>query len=394
MQLSAESATTKSGDKEIFLEKKRSSRWSLSVPRDAALIGAIFVCLCAALVSCSAPKELLLGFSGSLSGTDYLLGVEGRNAAELFVAQTNSKGGIKGRKLKLIVEDVKSDPNAVVKVDEALLDAGAIAIVGHFTSAAAESALGFASAKRIALVSPTATAESLSGKDDFLFRTVMSSKRDPEILIDHMRSKGREKLLIIATAGNSAYTSTYIDYARANSVAAGLIVYENLADASAERLKSFGAPDAVLIVASSLDTGTIAQRLRLAEIRAPIYASGWAGNGDLIEYGGAAVEGSIFVHQIDAQLPSIGPFAAAYLAAYGSEPSFGAIETWDSMLFATKAMALGGTDRESFYEAARSIRSFEGISGPIRIDEFGDASRPLHIKEVRSGRIVVVGTAN
>jgi branched-chain amino acid transport system substrate-binding protein len=323
-----------------------------------------------------------------------MLGVDGRNAAELFVSELNARGGIKGRRLRLAVEDFRSDPSIVEAGDEALLRAGAIAIVGHFTSAAAKAALPFADRERIVLVSPTATAESLSGKDDYFFRTVMSSKMDPVSLVKIMKTRGLTSLLLIATTGNQAYTSTYLDYVRENAQITGDISYARLDEVSVETLKPFREARAVLIVASPFDTGTIAQRLRLAGIKAPVFASGWAANSDLIEYGGAAADGIVFVHQIDESLPQVKAFAQAYKKVYGSAPSFGAIETWDAMLLVAKVIEAGGTDRASFYKTIKTITSFEGISGPISLDSAGDATRPLRIMEVRGGAIHVLGTTD
>lgn len=286
--------------------------------------------LAAALLSaasCTPTGDIVIGFAASLSGKDAALGVDGRNAAELYVRQINAGGGIGGRKIKLVAKDFRSDDARIVPSDEELLRDGAVAIVGHFTSAAVNAALEFANREKITLVSPAATSTDLSGKDDLFFRTIMSSAKDPVFLAGHMRSRGATSLLIIKSSSNRSYTATYADHMRTAMNVVAEIEYGDAKAIDFGRIAAIPKIDAILVIANSIDTGTIAQALKIRGIRKPLYLSGWAGDDTLIEYGGEAVEGAIFVHQIDNTNESLGGFIDDYRAVYGVPPSFAAIET-------------------------------------------------------------------
>jgi len=369
-------------------------------PRSSLAAFLVALATMAALPSCSRPEPVLIGFAASLTGKDYMLGVDGRNALELFARERNAGGGIAGRRIELAIRDFASDDANVVEMDRQLVeDEGAGLVLGHFTSSSAELALPYFDAAGIPLVSPAATSTGLGGRDDAFFRTIMSSGRDPFLLAEHMASAGVDAVMVIATAQNAPYVSTYVDVIAGAMPVAGDFRYVDVhgldyaAMAAALEREPAGTDAAVLVVASAIDTGTIAQELRKRGIDEPLYVSGWAGNDDLVTYGGKAVEGAVFVHQIDFGSPGVVDFADRYERLFGTRPGFGAVETWDAMLFVEAALRTAAADGTSLLEAMRSIRSFEGASGTILMDAYGDARRALYFKQVRGGSIVVTGKA-
>jgi branched-chain amino acid transport system substrate-binding protein len=342
--------------------------------------------------ACAAKPPIVIGLGGSMSGNDAALGVSGRNAAQLFVRRANEAGGVKGRHLELAIGDFKSDPSLIVPTDRSLVRRGAVVIVGHFTSAQATAAVDFANAARIVLVSPSATTDSLGGKDDFFFRTGMSSRHDAEAIASNMAERGLRRLLVIETTKNKAYADTYTrPLAKAGLIALDLpfgdpkaVDFDRAAAAKA---------DSILIIAVAVDAGFIAQGLRLHGLRQPLYLSGWAATAgdDVIKSGGAAVEGAWFAHQTDETDPALAPIKADYKAVYGTDVDFEVLQTWDAMCLVRAALEAGGTDRESFYRAIRAIRSFRGAADTIRLDDCGDASRSLFIRAIRDGAIEIIG---
>lgn len=356
------------------------------------------VCLLALASACRSREPISIGFAASLSGKDYQLGVEGRNAAELFVKEANASGGIAGRPLRLEIRDFESDDAKVAPLTGELVAVGIELIVGYYTSSAALAALaapGLAPGGA-ALVSPSATSAGLDGKADALYRTIMSSRNDAASLMVHMRGAGLSRPLLIGTQGNEPYHATYAVPLRERSTPAAELRFRSVGDLDYARiaeLAALGAYDSIVIVASPLDTGAVAQELALRGLSRPLYLSGWAGNDDLLTYGGAAVEGAVFVHQTDTGQAGVSGLARRYEAAFGVAPGFGAIQTWDAFLLVRAAVEAAGGRRGELTASLARLRSFEGLSGTVEIDEYGDATRPVYVKRVRDGRIVVEGLA-
>jgi len=346
------------------------------------------------MASCAPHTPFLIGFAASLSGKDYMLGVEGRNSAQLFVNDANEAGGIAGRTLKLEIRDLKSEESMVVPATEELIGLGSEVIVGYYTSGSAVAALTSKGLDRVPLVSPSATSSALSGKSDGFYRTVMSSENDVPHLFEHMKSKKIHRVVLIASSNNQPYVETYAEpLSRLVDVVADIRFIDiHVVDYSLiKRLRAQpdAGYDAFMIVASPLDTGTLAQELAIRKLDAPLYVSGWAGNDDLIVYGGKYVEGAVFIHQTDPQHPRTNALVKRYQEVYGNLPGFSAIQTWDAFLFIAAALASNPGGRSSFAAALASIHEFEGLTGPVSIDPNGDARRSVYLKRVDDGRIVI-----
>ncbi len=61
-------------------------------------------------------NEILIGMFGPLSGPLIAYGIDPVQAAKMLYEEANKKGGIHGRKIRLIVEDDKCSPNDIVSV--------------------------------------------------------------------------------------------------------------------------------------------------------------------------------------------------------------------------------------------------------------------------------------
>lgn len=297
--------------------------------------------------------------------------------------------------MRLETRDLASDNSAMPSALRGLAAAGARVAVGAYTSGAAHAALPVLDELGLVLVSPAATAASLSGLRDRFFRTIMSSERDAAVLGDIIRAEGLAPVLILSFALNASYADTYERPLVEAGLAAEVMRFESPADLDFARIARLLASDtpyrSVLVVASPLDTGTVAQTLVQRGLSAPLFSSGWAASDDLVRAGGKAVEGARFVHQVDSGDPSLAEFNARYEAVYGTPPGFAAVQTWDAMRFVEEGLTRAGKERRDPFAALAELREFRGTGGVIRLDEFGDARRSLYLKTVRDARILVLG---
>ncbi len=122
-------------------------------------------------------EPIKIGLSASLTGFDAEFGATAQLVTEGAVAELNAAGGINGHPLELLVEDDGSDLGAdggrAEDAIQALIDGGAVAIIGPFLSGLVRSATPTITEAEIVLVSPSSTAPDLADADDdgFMFRT-------------------------------------------------------------------------------------------------------------------------------------------------------------------------------------------------------------------------------
>ena len=83
--------------------------------------------------------------------------------------------------------------------------------------------------------------------------------------------------------------------------------------------------------------------------------------------------------------------AEHYREVYKVDPSSSAIQTWDAMLLAYTVIEKAKGIPGDISKTLRATRVFEGLSGPITLDEYGDAQRDLYLQRVSKNRIINEG---
>src|SRR5947199_10481404 len=68
------------------------------------------------------PTEIVIGTHQDLSGPIKVWGVPVSNGMKMAVEEINAAGGINGRKLKLILEDTRSDPKKAVLATQRMIE--------------------------------------------------------------------------------------------------------------------------------------------------------------------------------------------------------------------------------------------------------------------------------
>ncbi len=125
---------------------------------------------------CKADDPILIGFLAGTSGRVADLGISGRDAAQLAIEQCNQSGGVSGRKVRLIIKDDQQKPEVARQATRELISEGVVAVIGPMTSDMAMAVTPIANDAKILLLSPTATTDFLSDKNDFFSRVVSTTR--------------------------------------------------------------------------------------------------------------------------------------------------------------------------------------------------------------------------
>ena len=262
--------------------------------------GAIIILGVLILLICTPPEPIRIGFVGGTSGRVADLGIAGRDAVVLAVELRNQTGGVAGRKVDLLIKDDEQNPEVAQRVVRELIDQGAVAIVGPMTSAMAIAVVPIANESRVLLMSPTASSDQFSNRDDYFFRVNASTLDNAtRIAQHHLKQQPVRRFAAAYDLSNQSYSESWLDGFRAAYIRGGGEVIKAFGFKSggektflqlAQDLLSTQA-DGVLIVANSMDTALLCQQIRKLDQRTPIITSEWAATERLIELGGKSVEG-------------------------------------------------------------------------------------------------------
>jgi branched-chain amino acid transport system substrate-binding protein len=129
--------------------------------------------------------------SGALAGPGKFI----VDAAELAALQINQSGGIDGQPVKLIVDDVQTDPQTALNDMQNLFSVqGVQFFIGPPTTAQVQTCEQYATQNHLLFLSSSATAGALSNSSSYFFRTVPSDNLQAEAVAAYINAKGYTKV--------------------------------------------------------------------------------------------------------------------------------------------------------------------------------------------------------
>lgn len=135
--------------------------------------------------------------------------------ADLAVEQINAVGGILGHEVELIKTDDQSDPTECLNAFNSLVAQGVGLIVGSATSGCTSAITDAANEEEICLLSPTATADSITTEDDFIFRACYADSFQGAIAAAYAKQSGYDKVGVVYCAADVYSKGLYDSFSAA-----------------------------------------------------------------------------------------------------------------------------------------------------------------------------------
>lgn len=355
------------------------------------------------LSGCSKAKEpLKIGIATTLSGPASTSGIHSRNAVTLAVEQLNNAGGIDGRRVELVIRDDKGQAEEAVRVDRALVDQGVVAVIGHYLSTLTVKAVPFFNERQVVMISSGTTTPELTGLDDYLIRLMVSDDRRAQLMAD--MALGRlhlNKMAVVYDLSNPNYTVPLSDHFQKNFTEKGGAIAASVAFNSLER---YSAPDiadkviksgaeGVFLITNAINGALICQHLKRNDPGIKIIASPWTlPEVDFVKNGGRAVEGATCLVELDLESSNSTflKFKGLYKSRYDEELSLNGYLAYEAAQVLFQAL-MKTTEPGELKKMILQHGEYQGLIDTIRIDAFGDATRPLYILEIKDAVVRTVG---
>lgn len=344
-----------------------------------------------------------VGMAITLTGRPSTFGVHTRNGFILALEQLNRAGGIGGRPIELITKDDKANPEQALRVDQELLDAGVVAIIGHSLSTPAVASVPLMNKNSRLMISATASTADLSGLDDYFIRiTTPIDIKAPSLAALAYDRLGLKTIAVVYDLSNPNYTLSLLRYFKQEVEKLGgrlpiVIPFDPRKNFSAPDIaqKIMGAETkGVFLICNAIHAAMTAQHLRSTGSEVKIIVSQWGfPDPAFIQNGGHAVEGAVSLAEFNAESTSkrFLKLKDEYERRFGTYIGSASQRGYEAaqVLFS----ALSKTDDPGKLKAAILQRKvFKSIDGnPIILDEYGDSVRTLFILEIRGGKIRTTG---
>ena len=320
----------------------------------------------------AASSDIVIGVEAPLTGAQANNGKDMLRGVKLAVAQANAKGGIMGRKIRVVELDDQADPNKAAAMVTKAQKAGAVAVIGPYNSSVGIVNLPLYLKAGIVPVHMTSTNDT----DGMGITVQPKNNQISPIESAYATSIGAKKVAMLVDP--STYTQGMADRLASALRAKGATVTsipitEGKNDYTAEVAQAFeGVPDLIYVSTYYPEGAKIAQRLVLSKL--PTKCLMGLANVDaafVTEAGTIAAERCVFSGVPEAaQMP--GAKAATYVAdykkAFNKNPGVWGIFTYDSanLLFAKMAQTKS-TSFAPVLKALQNTKNYKGATGTISI---------------------------
>jgi len=344
-------------------------------------------------------KPIRLGFIGTISSKYGVLGSTARDGALFAVEDINASGGINGRLLELVILDDKGNPEKAVAHAKSLQEEGISFIIGPFLTASGTAILPIVNEHRILTISGTTMGQNLADRDDYYLGLIPTIRYYGEEIVRVAIALGHLRVVSISDSRNDPYCVTFLDGIRSiQNVTHGAslqeVTFKTSRNVPYSRIVegiNLKRTDAVFFCSSALDTALLAQNVKKRRKKVALYSTSWGISRELVQNGGSAVEGLLFLQSIDSADRSerYRKFHDSFMERFSQEPTYVAIFNYEAVMMLTRCITEGRTtDPEKIKKLILEKDVQWGVQRNFRLDSEGDAIRPLILHTIRKGLFV------
>jgi branched-chain amino acid transport system substrate-binding protein len=364
----------------------------------AILVLAVALCI-AATTSCAPQRddEIRIGAYLSLTGADSTFGTDTRAGIELAVDEVNRAGGIRGKKVRLLVEDDKSLPNETAQKVQQLIDRDHVeALLGEVASSRSMIGGLIANTRGVPMVSPSSTAVDVTRGRPWVFRACFTDAQQGDVAARFVFEKlGKRKVGLLYVAQDTYSSGLAATFRWSFERLGGEIVAAKAYPLNETNYSTYlrelkaASPEVLFVPVYYKDMVPIARQAKAEGLDGSMFVGGDAWDSDVLLAGaGAELEGAHFTNSYAPDAPWEGAraFVATYRARVGREVSGIGAQGYDGAKLLLDAIARAGSESpDAIRDALASTRDFRGATGKMTIDENHDANKPVVIVRITDG---------
>jgi branched-chain amino acid transport system substrate-binding protein len=231
-----------------------------------------------------------------------------------------------------------------------------------------------------------ATTDLLSGKDDYIFRTVQDVANEQKSIADYVNKQPADGIIVIRDTVNDAYTTPALKHFKAN-VKKPLVALIDIdigkfdPNGIARSLPASGKNIVYLLIGGyKIAAGTIAQIVHQVMPTAKIVFTPWVKTPMLLETLGSAVSTSVIPSHYPPRggVRAVDGYVARFKEKFGYPPTFISLNVYEALEIIGDAINEGHRDPDDIRRYMLKKKKFKTRFGFIVFDSFGDISRPLY----------------
>ncbi len=351
-------------------------------------------------VGCAKKEKVIkIGVITSLTGQSAKYGINALNGIKIAEGEINSKDGINGKLIKLIIEDDASKSLFSVSAFKKLSEIdGVETIIGPISSSSSMVCSPIANNLRKILFSPSAATPDFSSMNDFTFRNRVSAKYEIEKLAQIAFNRFKLKRIAILFVNNDygLGNKNYFD-SEFNKLGGKISIIEVFTEGSSDfrtqltKIKKTNS-DGYFIVGQGSEGGYILKQARELNIIGQFFSTITIQSSEVLEIAGRTADGVVYV------LPTFDPnlsnnakkFQDNYFYRYDKSPDLFAANGYDALYILAETIKLVGNNADMIRQSLLNMKDFSGVTGITSFDDYGDVYKSLGVKKIINGEFETI----
>ncbi len=327
-----------------------------------------------------AAGTIRIGALFSVTGPASFLGEPEKKTLEMLVKDLNAKGGIKGSKIELFIEDTQGDATKAMQLATKLIkNDKVVAIIGPSITGDTMAIIPLVEKEQIPLVSCAAGVKITDPVKKWVFKTPANDHVAGEKLLDYLGAKKQKNVALLTVS--DAYGQSGREQLKALAVKKGFTLVADEVyspkdtDMTAQLTKIKGTKaEAIICWGTNPGPAVVTRNVKQLGIKIPLYQSHGVASKKYIELAGAeAAEGVILpagkltvydkLKKSDPQHKTLGEYDQAYRKSYGVEASTFGGYAHDAFELVVEAIKKSGSTPEQIRNGIEQVRKLVGVSG-------------------------------
>ena len=356
-----------------------------------------------------AATPIKIGALFAVTGSAAFLGEPERNTAKMVVDEINKAGGVKGRKLELVIYDTAGDATKAVQLATKLIkDDKVVAIIGPSTTGETMAVIPVAEKEKVPLISCSAGIKITDPVKKWVFKTAQNDTLAVGRIYEQLQKQKLSKVAILTVS--DGFGASGREQLKAQAAKFGITIVSDDTygpkdtDMTSQLTKFRGIkPDAIICWGTNPGPAVVAKNVRQLGIKIPLYMSHGVSSKKFIELAGEAAEGirlpsgrvvvADMLPASDPQKKSLMGFVKDYQNHYKTEGDHFGGHAWDAVMLIKGAIERGASSADAIRDQLEKTRQFHGIGGTFTYsaqDHAGLGKDAFVLVEVKNRDWVIV----
>ncbi|MBI4685420.1 MAG: ABC transporter substrate-binding protein [Nitrospirae bacterium] len=370
---------------------------------------AVFLMIALTVAPAAAKDTIKVGAILGVTGPASFLGAPEAKTLEMLVDDINKKGGVKGKKIELIIKDSSASPEKAISFAKQLIEEDKVfAIIGPSTSGETMKIKNIAEEGKTILLSCAAAEVIVNPVAKYVFKTPQKDSDAVIKIFQQMKKMGITKIGVLSS--NTGFGKAGKEQIEKLAPEHGITILVNevydkaASDLTAEvtKLKA-GNVQALLNWSIEPAQSIVIKNARQIGLDVPIFQSHGFGNIQYVQAAGAAAEGVIFpagrllvvdeLSKKDPQEAVLAKYKKDYETKFKEDASTFGGHAYDALMILVKAIENAGADKEKVRDAIENMKGFVGTGGVFNFspeDHNGLDINSFEMLTVKNGKFSVL----